>query len=101
VEGEIEGSSGMRSEREYRFLDMDRVNARVREKRPSKDEPLKDEPLKDEPADVLYETLLDLLQLAEAEGLAEPEVDSALRRVFDYRAERVRRRIRLHPTQGG
>ena len=44
---------------------------------------------------VLYETLLDLLQISE-EGMTVDEVDSVLRRIMDYRAGQRRSRFRLH-----
>lgn len=48
------------------------------------------------PEDVLYETLLDLIQISENEGFTEDEVDGVLRRILDYRAQQKRTRFRLH-----
>lgn len=49
-----------------------------------------------DPQEALYETLLDLLQVAKAEGLSDEEIDAVMRRVNDYRADRNRDQFRLH-----
>jgi len=46
--------------------------------------------------DVLKDALLDIIQIAEQQGLPEEEADEAVRRVIDYRAKRCRRRFTLH-----
>jgi hypothetical protein len=77
--------------RDYKYIDMDRVNKRIEEGEIEDDGA--------SPEDVLYETLLDLLQLAENEGMTEDEVDLVVRRVNDYRANRNRERFRLHTSE--
>lgn len=49
--------------------------------------------------DVLKNALLDIIQLAEAEGMTEDQADEAVRRVFDYRADRNRQRFTLHTKE--
>lgn len=74
--------------RDYKYIDVDQINEDI--------ETGKTKPVDDDPANVLFDTLLDLLQLAEAEGMSEDEVDAVVRRVNDYRADRRRARFRLH-----
>ena len=76
------------SEREYKYIDVDRLDT---SKLPD---------IYEEPEDVLYESLLDVMQLAEAEGLSVESVDEVLRRVFDYRAQRARAGFRVHLRKG-
>lgn len=81
----------MRSnDREYRYLDPEAIDARVAAGEVA--------PVYEEAGVVLYEMLLDLLQLAEREGMSVDEVDAAVRRVCDWRAKRERRRFRVHTT---
>ena len=77
------------AEREMKYIDMDRVNRRIEEGDIC-------EPDDAPPTDVLYETLLDLLQVARNEGLTVDEIDEVLRRLSDYRAGENRERFRLH-----
>jgi len=42
----------------------------------------------DDPLEVLYDSLLDILQLAEEEGFLNEEIDSVLRRVIAFRSDR-------------
>lgn len=46
--------------------------------------------------DVLKDALLDIIQIAEQQGLSEEDADESVRRVIDYRARRCRRRFTLH-----
>ena len=80
------------TDRDYKYIDMEKVNESIANGEV--------EPADDEPVNVLYETLLDLLQLAQEEGMTEEEIDSVVRRVNDYRASRVRNRFRLHTGDG-
>jgi hypothetical protein len=71
-------------ERDYKYIDIDKIdNAEL-------------EPVYEEPSVVLFESLLDILQLAEREGMAEEEVDAVLKRIIDHRADRERNRFILH-----
>ena len=74
--------------RDYKYIDIDQINEDI--------DSGKAESINDDPNIVLYETILDLLQLAESEGMSEEEVDEVVRRVNDYRAERCRSKFRLH-----
>jgi hypothetical protein len=74
----------MNKEREYRFIDVDEINA------------MELRPVEGTCEDVLCDGLLDVIQLAEAEGMTEEEVDNVLRRIINYRAERVRKRFTMH-----
>jgi len=80
-------------DRDYKYIDMDRINERI--------ENGEIEPTEAEPDDVLFDTILDLLQLAASEGMKEDEIDAVVRRVNDYRANRVRERFRLVTGEGG
>ncbi len=71
------------NEREYKYIDAEKIH--------ESDMP----EVREDPITVLYESLLDILQLAEAEGMYEEEVDTVLRRVMDFREERKRRRYTL------
>jgi len=79
--------------RKYKYIDINRVNERAEEMMEEGDDDGA------EPHDVLYETLLDLIQVAEDNGIEEDEIDAALRRVSDYRAKNVRSRFRLHTPE--
>ena len=80
--------------REFKYLDPKKIDENI-EARQATGEVIDDDPhLSSE--DVLVETLLDLCQLAEGEGMTEDEVDSAVKRVIDFRADRNRSRFRLH-----
>lgn len=79
-------------DRDYRYLDLEAIDARVAAGEVA--------PVYEEPTEVLYEMLLDLLQLAEREGMSVDEVDDVLRRVCDWRAARERRSFRVHPRAG-
>lgn len=74
----------MKNDREYRFIDVDEINA------------MELRPVEGTCEDILCDGLLDVIQLAEAEGMSEEEVNNVLQRVIDYRAERVRKRFTLH-----
>jgi hypothetical protein len=78
----------MHKDREYRFIDIDKIDRS--ELRSS---------TKGTCEDVLTDAVLDILQLAEAEGMMEEEVDNVLRRVIDLRAERLRNRFTLHTNE--
>jgi hypothetical protein len=80
--------------RDYKHIDLDDIDRRIAEKGP--DAP----PIEGTPSDVLYETLLDLLQLAFNEGMLDEEIDTVVRRVNDYRAEENRKRFTLHTGPG-
>ena len=60
------------AERKYKYIDEQALDADVPE--PEGD-----------PLDVLFESLLDILQLAESEGFLPEEVDVVLQRVMAYR----------------
>jgi hypothetical protein len=76
------------SDREFQYIDMDQINERIaRGEIKSTD---------DEPVDVLYGTILDLLQLAANEGMTEEEIDAIVNRIVNYRADRCRDKFRLH-----
>ena len=75
-------------DRPYRYIDIQKINASELQ------------PVDDSPENVLFESLLDVLQLAEHEGMAEQEVDDVLRRIVDYRAARVRGRLRITRGRG-
>lgn len=75
--------------REYRYLDLDQINKRVETSPAEEDDGVS-------AIDLLYELLLDLLQLAGDQGLAEEELDAVLDRVVDYRATQVRSSFRIH-----
>lgn len=49
--------------------------------------------------DVLKDALLDIIQLAEAQGMTEDEADESVRRVFEFRAQRNRNRFTLHTSE--
>jgi len=49
--------------------------------------------------DCLLQALLDIIQLSEAEGMTEDQVDSVLRTIIDGRAKRVRSRFILHTDE--
>jgi len=49
--------------------------------------------------DVLKDALLDVIQIAEAQGMSEDDADEAVRRVFDFRAQRNRQRFTLHTEE--
>jgi len=74
--------------RKLKIVDMKKINEQI--------ERGEVETAHDDPAEVLYETLLDILQIAKAEGMTEDEVDAVVNRVNDYRANRNRDRFRLH-----
>jgi hypothetical protein len=76
---------------DYRYIDIDQINEDI--------ESGKAEVVKDDPNDVLFGTILDLLQLAENEGMSEAEVDDVMRRIIDHRAEQCRARFRVHPPE--
>ena len=79
------------TERDMQYIDMDKGNERI--------EKGEVEITDDEPVDVLYGTLLDLLQIAVNEGLTEEEVDSVMNRIVDYRDARCRDKFRLHAPE--
>lgn len=72
------------SDREYKYIDVDKLE----------EEEL--EPVNADPRDVLYESLLDLIQLAAREGLTEDDIDGVLDRIHDYRANQARQQFTLH-----
>lgn len=49
-------------------------------------------PTDEDPVEILFESITDLLQLAEAEGIYEDEIDLVLQRVIHDRAVRKRNR---------
>jgi len=71
-------------DREYRYIDPQRI------------EESEAVPVDDTPANILYESLLDVLQLAAAEGMTEDTIDDVLQRILNYRAGQVRKRFTLH-----
>lgn len=76
---------------DYRYIDIDQINEDI--------ESGKAETVQDPPGDVLFGTLLDLLQLAENEGMTEAEIDDVMRRIVDHRADQCRARFRLHQPE--
>lgn len=77
------------TQRDLRYIDMEKIEEDIAAGKVSEDN---GEPVED----VLYETILDLLQISESEGMEEDEVDRVLQRVADYRAQNKRARFRLH-----
>lgn len=77
------------SPRDYRYLDVDRIEERVKTVPVEEDDGVSH-------VDLLYELVLDLLQLAGDEGLPEEEIDEVIDRVVDYRAALVRASFQLH-----
>jgi len=71
-------------EREYKYIDIDKINRS------------EIQPTEGTCEDVLFDGLTDVIQLAEAEGMSEEEIESVLRRIAEYRADRNRRRFTLH-----
>lgn len=79
---------------DYKYLNPEKINKRIEEQEAAGE--LVDKHPNETAEDVLFGTLFELCQLAEDQGLTEDEVDSALRRVLDARADRLRSRFRLH-----
>jgi len=75
-------------ERDFQYINMDKINEQI--------ENGEIEVTDDEPSEVLYGTILDLLQLAESEGMMVEEVDAVMHRIVNYRAEQCRDKFRLH-----
>ena len=75
-------------DRELKIVDMKRVEEQIANGEVK--------PFDGSPAEALYETILDVLQVAKAEGMTDEEIDSVVRRVNDYRADRNRDQFRLH-----
>lgn len=73
-----------KSDREYSFIEPEKIDTTEMEN------------IDGTVVDVLKNALLDIIQLAEAEGMTEDDADEAVRRVFDFRAERNRERFTLH-----
>jgi len=78
--------------RDYKYVDIDKVNERAAELLEEEEENT------DSTQDVLVDTLLDLIQIAEENGMEEDEINGAVTRVVDYRAANVRKRFRLHTS---
>lgn len=70
-------------DRDYKYLDPEEL----------KKEPII--PCNETPPDALMHGLLDLIQLAESEGLDEETTDGVLRRIIDLRAKRVRSKFTI------
>jgi len=68
-------------ERKYKYIDPEKI---------------RETEMDDEPANILYESILDVLQLAAEEGMSQDELGIVVSRVVDYRASRHRSRLRLH-----
>ena len=77
--------------RDYKYIDVDQINEDIEAGRV--------EEVTDAPRDVLFGTILDLLQLAESEGMSDDEIDSVLQSIIDYRADQYRQRFRLSPKE--
>ena len=71
-------------DREFRFIEPEKIDTSEMEN------------IDGTVIDVLKDVILDIIQLAEAEGMTEDDADEAIRRVFDFRAERNRDRFTLH-----
>ncbi len=72
------------SDREFRFIE------------PAEIDTSEMEDIEGSCVDVLKDALLDIIQLAEAQGMTEDEADESVRLVFEFRAQRNRRRFTLH-----
>lgn len=77
--------------RDYQYIDVDQIEEDIANGKAKITE--------DEPTDVLYGTILDILQLAEAEGMNPDDIDDVMRRIIDFRAEECRKKFRLHPPE--
>ena len=47
-------------------------------------------------SDIMYEGLLDIIQVGEMEGMSDESIDRVLNRVMDYLAECRRKQFKLH-----
>ena len=70
--------------REYKYLDIDALNAS------------EIEPVSEPPEAVLFDGLLDIIQLAQAHGLASEAVDRVLARIVEGRADEFRSSFKIH-----
>ena len=74
----------MSDEREYRFLNPEELDVSGMD------------PVEGTIEEVLEDALLDIVQLAQAQGMTDDQVDYVLEKMTDDRAKKVRSRFRLH-----